>query len=120
MSIFQLLAAVFAFFMIYVVRVKSKKHHLPTVEVLGWYAIWVLFVVLAIFPNLLLGVAQVLRFSRVFDLLTVAAFMVLTSVSMYLYFIVKELQQKIEQLVRLLSITEKRKRAGSTRQRNTL
>jgi hypothetical protein len=107
MSIFQLLAAVFAFFMMYVVRVKSKKHNLPQAEVIGWYTVWILFVVLAIFPNMLLGVAQVLRFGRVFDLLVVGAFMMITSVVMYLYFIVKDLQQKIEKLVRDRSISAK-------------
>ena len=100
MSIFQLLAAVFALFMMYVVRLKSQKYRFGAFETICWYVLWILFVYLAIFPATLLGIAQVLRFARVFDLLVVGAFMILTGLVMYLYFLVREMQAKIDTLVR--------------------
>ena len=100
MSVFQLISILFATFMMYVVRVKAKKYHLPKLETYVWYSIWGAFIILAFFPQLLLGVAGALRFTRVFDLLTVIAFMILVALVLYLYFAVKELQIRLEQLVR--------------------
>lgn len=100
MSIFQLIAIVFATFMIYVVRVKSKKYRLSNLETYGWYAIWGGFIILALFPNLLLGVVGILNFGRVFDLLTVIAFMILSALVLYLYLTLKEIRIKLEDMVR--------------------
>lgn len=105
MSIFQLISILFATFMIYVVRVKSKKYHLSKLETWAWYSIWALFAFLAVFPNILLGVVHALNFGRVFDLLVVIAFMIITSVIVYLYFAVKELQTKLEHNVRKESLS---------------
>lgn len=100
MSVFQLISILFATFMMYVVRVKAKKYHLPKLETYVWYSIWGAFIILAFFPQLLLGVAGALRFARVFDLLTVIAFMILTALVFYLYFALKEIRIKIEEMVR--------------------
>jgi hypothetical protein len=100
MSIFQMIAIIFAVFMIYVIRVKSKKYKLANLEIMGWYGIWGGFIVLALFPNLLLGVVTVLNFSRVFDLLVVLAFMILSGLLVYVYFLLKDFQIKLEQMVR--------------------
>ncbi len=105
MSMFQLISIVFATFMMYVVRVKAKKYHLPKLETSMWYVIWGAFIVLSLFPQLLIGVAGVLRFGRVFDLLAVIAFMILTTLVFYLYFALKELRIKLEKLIRDEAIT---------------
>lgn len=96
MSIFQLLAVLFALFMIYVIRVKNRRYHLGPIETVCWYALWVGFVILALFPNLLLGIVDTLSFGRVFDLLIVGAFMILTTLLVFIYFKSKELEQKLE------------------------
>ncbi len=100
MSIFQIVAVLFALFMIYVIRVKNRKYHLGILESLGWYMLWIAFAILALFPNLLLGVVHSLNFGRVFDLLVVSAFMILTTLLVFVYFKMKELDQKLEKFVR--------------------
>lgn len=100
MSIFQLIAVLFALFMIYVIRVKSLKYRLSMLESVGWYILWITFVILAIFPDLLLGVVDTLHFGRVFDLLIVGAFMILTTLLVFVYFKIKELDQRLEKFVR--------------------
>jgi hypothetical protein len=100
MSIFQLIAILFALFMIYVIRVKNRKYHLSVVESVAWYALWLSFVFLALFPNMLLGIVDTLKFDRVFDLLIVAAFMILTTLLVFVYFKMKDLDQKLEKYVR--------------------
>lgn len=108
MSIFQIGATLFALFMIYVVTIHRRKSKLSDIEVYTWYSMWGLFVVIALFPNLLLGITQRLNFQRVFDLLVVLAFMVLSVLVVLSYFIQKENQKKLEDFVRKQAIDEKK------------
>jgi hypothetical protein len=107
MTIFQILAAIFALWMMYVVSIHGKKKTLTFGEVVFWITIWVLFVIIAIFPNLLLGIAHTLKFGRVFDLLVVGALMILNILVFASYFTQKESQRRLEDLVRQLAIAER-------------
>lgn len=100
MSIFQVLAVFFALFMLYVLGIHKKKSKLTPLEVSFWYSTWFAFIVIAIFPNLLLGISNALNFTRVFDLLVVGAMMVLTVVVIMGYFQQKENNLKLEKFVR--------------------
>lgn len=104
MSIFQVIAVLFALFMMYVVSIQSKKKTLTVLETNFWYSMWVSFMVIAVFPFLLQGIAGGLHFSRVFDLLVVLAFMVLTFVIITSYFAQKENSKKVSELVRQLAL----------------
>lgn len=104
MSIFQLLATLFALFMIYVVNIHKKKAALSIMEVIFWYGIWISFIVTAIFPNIFLGIAHRIYFSRVFDLLLVIALMVLTFLVVLTYFNQKILTKKIEDYIRKIAL----------------
>lgn len=107
MSIFQLLSLLFAGFMIYVVRLKSTRYRASRVELVAWYSIWGIFAFLSLFPDILRGAVGALKFARVFDLLIVMAFMVLSLLVVFLYFAVKELAEKLETYVRKDAITQK-------------
>lgn len=100
MSIFQILSSLFALFMLYVVTIHRSRSKLGRSEVYLWYVLWVVFIILALFPDLLQGITDILKFDRVFDLLVVGAFMILSMVVFLSYFNQKENQKKIEQYVR--------------------
>ena len=100
MTIFQIFAVLFALFMLYVVSIHIRKKTLDMMVGSFWASIWVIFIVISIFPNLLLGVTDILKFSRVFDLLIVVAFMILSTVIFLSYFRLKELEHKLEKYVR--------------------
>ena len=104
MSIFQIIATLFALFMIYWVRSNQKRHHLLIVEASLWYSVWFIFIVLALFPDLLLGIVNVLHFARVFDLLVVLAFMILVMLNFYIYLKNKKLEKRLEELVRKITL----------------
>ncbi len=116
MTIFQIAAVLFALLMLYVVSIHGRKKTLSLMEVSLWSSMWVLFIVMALFPNLLLGIAHTLTFSRVFDLLLVMALMILTLLIFMSYFAQKEATKRLEHLVRQLAITSaltKTKKVGS-------
>lgn len=100
MSIFQIISIFFALFMMYVISIHKRKSALNNVEVSFWYSTWILFIVIAIFPHWLLGLTGILNFARVFDLLIVIAFMILSFVIFSTYLSQKETDKKIEKLIR--------------------
>ncbi len=106
MSIFQLIAGLFAIFMLYTVSIHRRKKHLSNGEAALWFFLWSGFIFIALFPNVLLGVTQALHFARVFDFLTVVAFMVLSIVVFLSYFGQKAFARKIEDFIRRQAIDQ--------------
>lgn len=104
MSVFQIIAILFALLMMYVISIHRRKARLSTVETSIWFSLWFIFVVIAVFPNLLLGIVGLLRFDRVFDLLVVLALMVITWLVVSSYLMQKENMRKIEDIVRKQAI----------------
>lgn len=106
MTLFQLTSVLFALFMSYVVRVHQQKARLSAIEASMWYSLWFLFAFIAVFPHLLIGISEYFYFDRVFDLLIVGAFMVLTFIILRSYFMYRILLDKIEVIVRDKAISE--------------
>ena len=104
MSIFQIFAITFALFMVYLVSIHRRKGILSWSESVGWSLIWLIFIVLALFPQILNGVVGLFHFARVFDLLIVMALMVITFIVIISYFNTKALNQKIELLTRQIAM----------------
>lgn len=100
MTIFQVFAVFFALFMLYVVSIHKKKSQLSSLEVSFWYTIWFVFIIIAIFPNLLLGISNALNFTRVFDLLVVGGMMIITVIVIINYFQQKDNNLKLNEFVR--------------------
>lgn len=109
MSIFQLAAVVFALLMLYVISIHQKKQLLTQFEASFWYSLWSFFIVISVFPDLLFGISGVLRFARIFDLLVVASFMIITLVVFYSYFQLKDLRKKLERAVRDQAMADAKK-----------
>jgi hypothetical protein len=107
MTFFQIGAALFALFMIYVVSIHGKKRALSVPEVSFWVSSWIVFIVIAMFPNLLIGISHTLHFARIFDLLLVVALMVLTVMVFFSYFTQKEIMQKLEKMTREMAIKDR-------------
>lgn len=106
MTLFQILASLFGLWMIYEVFIYAKKKVISGVEVGLWFSLWFLFVVIALFPNLLLGISHTLKFARVFDLLVVSSLIVLTVLIFLSYFAQRENTARLEKLIRDLAIKE--------------
>lgn len=111
MSIFQIVAVLFALFMVYVVTIQQKKEVLSAVEASFWYSTWGFFIVVTLFPQLLIDFTTIFRFSRVFDLLVVAAFMVLSTLAFINYFKEKSMEKKLERFVRQEAIDSVKKKS---------
>jgi len=112
MTIFQMISIIFAFCMMYLVSIHHRKKLISGAELSLWLSTWFVFIIISLFPNLLLGLVGVLRFDRVFDLLLVIALMILTTIVFGMYFKQKQLKSELETYVRedaLKSAVKKKK-----------
>lgn len=96
----QFFSVLFGLFMIYMIRIHQKKGHFDDAETRTWIIIWLGFIVLALFPQILEPVVQQLRFSRVFDALIVISFMILAVINFINRVSIKKLEKKLEKTVR--------------------
>lgn len=105
----QAISVIFGLFMMYVVRIHRRKSHLESVEYGAWMALWLLFIVIAIFPESFNGIVQTLHIARVFDLLVVLALMIVVFLTFINRIDQKKLQQKLEKIVRQKAIDDAKK-----------
>jgi len=104
MSLFQIASLLFAILMAYVVRIHYKKNLISTSEASLWISMWMLFGFFSINPAILTGISSIFYFERVFDLLVVGAFMVLTTLLFFSYFKIKKMAESIEKLVIFVAV----------------
>jgi len=107
MTIFQIGAALFSLFMHYVIFLHYKRRSVSLIEAAFWHSLWLLFIIVALFPNLLLGITQLMRFQRVFDLLVVGGMMMLSVVVFLTYFNQKRTNARFENVIRKIAIDQK-------------
>lgn len=96
----QLIAILFGLIMIYMTFLYYKRNNYTLAAFLFWMAIWIAFLVFAAFPESVYGIMQVLAIERTADFFTVSALGVFAVVIFKLYVRNKELQDKIEKVVR--------------------
>ncbi len=108
-SIIQILSVIFGIFMLYVVRIHRKKGVLERNEVFFWNTLWLGFIYVAFFPQTFQGLIQRLQIARVFDLLVIIAFMIITFITFQSGIKIKNLAKKLEEMVRKKALYEKSK-----------
>lgn len=99
----QLVLLVFALFMAYSLFLHWKKKNISDKFFFGWLMIFVLFILLAIFPKVLEPLLKELFIVRVMDLGMIGTFMILTYVTIENNIKIKNLENKIEKLVRKIA-----------------
>lgn len=109
MTLFQAIAALFGLWMMYEIMIHGKKKLFSAFELGIWLSLWFVFILIALFPGLLLGIAHQLNFSRVFDLVVVVGFMVLSVTIFLSYFSQKEMKQKLTDLIEDMAIEDGKK-----------
>lgn len=96
----QIIAVLFAIFMLYVAFLHWKRKELNGVEIFFWTFLWLGFIVLTLFPGLLQSITKKLFFARIMDLLVISAFMILAFIGFQNYVANRKMEKKIEDLVR--------------------
>lgn len=106
----QITGIMFALLMIYFALLHYKKQHLSGVEIASWLLIWVLVILVVLFPDIVRVYAMSFSVSRVLDLLIAGAFIVMFVMVASAYVRVSELEKRLEDLVRKLALKENDKK----------
>lgn len=104
----QIIGILFSLIMVYFALLHHKKGHLNGMEIASWIIIWVLVILIVIFPEVVRIYANSFAVSRVLDLLIAGAFIVLFVMVSSAYIRVSTLEKRIEELVRKLALKEKK------------
>lgn len=103
----QILGTLFGVFMIYYVFLHHKRKELTIKEYLFWIILWILFIILTLFPGLLKPLVKSIGFARTMDFFIVAGFMFLVGSLFYIYLLVRSNQKKLEEIVRKIALEKK-------------
>ena len=96
----QVVLLFFALFMLYVLYIHWKKKHVSNLFFCVWVVLWVAFSIIDIYPEVLRGYLSEFYIVRVLDLCMIFSFMVLSYITIENNIVIKNLNNKIEALVR--------------------
>lgn len=105
----QIGGALFGLFMLYYSFLNYKRRQFTKKEFAFWSSIWVVFVLIAVYPPVLDPFIVYFRFLRALDLLVITGFMLLILISFYTYTITRKNQTQLETLVREISLKGRKK-----------
>ena len=105
----QIVGFLFGLFIMYLTFLNYKRKEFTTKEFIFWIFLWVIFIVLTLFPFLLNPIVKSFGFFRALDVLIVSGFLFLIAAIFYTYTIVRKNQRQLEKLVREIAIKKKGK-----------
>ena len=103
----QILGMLFGLLMIYITFLHAKRQEYSAKEYLVWMIVWIVFIIVSLFPNILDIFVIQFKFSRTLDLLIIGGFLFLIAVTFRTYNIVRKNQNKIEEIVRKTAMDKK-------------
>lgn len=103
----QIIGALFGLFMVYYTFLHYKRKEFTVKEYSFWVVLWVLFIVVALAPWLLDPFVKSLELARAMDLLIILGFMFLIGALLYTYILVRNMQKKVEEIVRKIAFEKK-------------
>lgn len=103
----QILGILFGIFMIYYTFLHYKRKELTIKEYSFWVVLWILFIILTLFPTVLKPLVRSIGFARTMDFFIVTGFMFLIGSLFYIYLLVRGNQKKLEEIVRKIAFEKK-------------
>ena len=105
----QIIGILFALSMIYYAFLNYKRKQLKRGEFSLWVIIWLIFLVVAVFPTYLERLAKTLSIYRTMDFLIIIGFFFIIMLTFYNYIQVRKNNYKLEQLVRKIAFKRAKK-----------
>lgn len=105
----QILAILFAFFMLYITFLHFKRNNIKGFEFLFWVLLWSSFILFTLRPNILNPILSQLFIVRAMDFLMIIAFMILAYLGFQNHVGIKSAQRNMESLIRKLAIKNAQK-----------
>ena len=104
----QIAGILFGLLLMYYSFLNYKRKEFSINEFIFWSLLWLVFIIVAIFPSVLDPLSKTLNFARTFDLLVISGFLFLMLTVFYTYIITRHNQRKLEAVVREMAIRKKK------------
>jgi len=102
----QILGILFGLFMLYTTFIHRKKNEFNLKEYVLWTVLWVGFVVISSFPNILQPFTETLNLQRTMDLLLILGFIFVVGLLYNNYLIIKNTRKRVENVVQKIAVKE--------------
>jgi hypothetical protein len=106
----QLIGILFGIFMLYYTYVHYKRKEFTVKEGGFWISMWVIFIVITLFPQIFDPIVKTLRLVRAMDLFVILGFMFLIGIIFYIYTLVRINQTRLDDMVRRLALKTAKKK----------
>jgi hypothetical protein len=106
----QILAILFALWMIYFTTLHFRRREYSLSEYLFWMVLWVGLVVVVIFPTSVRFIVSTLRISRTFDFVVIVAIMALFGATFRNTILLRRTKGKLEEFIRKEALDDAEKR----------
>ena len=100
----QVAGFLFGMFMIYYSFVNYKRKEFTSKEFGFWLLLWIVFIVITLFPFVLDPIVKTFGFFRTLDLLIISGFLFLIAAIFYTYTITRKNQKQLETIVRAMAM----------------
>ncbi len=105
----QIAGTLFGLFMVYYSFLNYKRKQFTVKEVSFWIFVWVLFIIIALFPAILDPIVRFGGFFRTLDVLVVSGFLFLIAAVFYTYTVTRKTQKQLEAIVSSLAMKKNKK-----------
>ncbi|MBW2977999.1 DUF2304 domain-containing protein [Candidatus Woesearchaeota archaeon] len=105
----QILGVLFALFMFYLTFLSQKRKEFTAKEYIFWVLLWICFIIITLFPNILAPFAETLNLQRTMDLIIMLGFVFVIGMIFVNYILLKKTQRRVEELVRRIAYKELKK-----------
>ncbi len=99
MMLLQIIGVLFGIVMLFITWNYYKKNTYTYRSLLGWFFIWLCFILFVLQPQYLIPVTNVLVIGRLLDVFIIGAIFIFSIVLFYAYIQLKELEKKVDELV---------------------
>ena len=105
----QIAGFLFGLFMIYYSFINYKRKEFNAKEFLFWSLLWVIFIIITLFPFVLDPIVKTFGFFRTLDLLIIGGFLFLILSIFYTYTVTRKNQKQLEIIVRTIAMNKNKK-----------
>lgn len=106
----QIIAIIFAFFALIRVVLKLRKQKLTINEFIFWASMWVILILLSIFPDVSHIIAAFFGFGRGLDFFIVSSILLIFYLIFRIYVKLEEIDSRITKLARSIALKESEKK----------
>ncbi len=106
----QIVGVFFSLFMLYYTFLNFKRKEFGVKEFVFWLVMWIAFIVLALFPNIIDPIIERINIARKMDFFIIVGFFFVIGITTYTYTLVRKSQNKIEEVVTKLAIERAEKK----------